>query len=88
MIKIINVLFAVLLIKNVKLVTLKINALLASTKESMFSRVFVLSAHHLTKTALNVKKKTSASLVLIPTFQTLKIFALYALISIKIASNV
>ncbi len=48
--KIINVLLALLSIKNAKLVTEKTSALLASIKESMFSRVSALNVHYLTQT--------------------------------------
>ena len=53
--KIVNVRLVLLLIKNAKPVTEKISALLASIKESMFSRVSAPNAHYLTKTALNVR---------------------------------
>jgi|JI9StandDraft_1071089.scaffolds.fasta_scaffold2285673_1 hypothetical protein len=48
--KIINVLLALLSIKNAKPATEKICALLALIKESMFSRVPVLNVHYLMKT--------------------------------------
>ena len=48
--KIINVLLALLSIKNAKPATEKICALLASIKESMFSRVSALNVHYLTQT--------------------------------------
>jgi hypothetical protein len=53
--KIINVLHVLLLIKSAKPVMEKTSALLASIKESLFSRVSAPNAHHLTKTALNVR---------------------------------
>lgn len=48
--KIINVLLALLSIKNVKPATEKTSALLALIKESMFSRVSALNAHYSTQT--------------------------------------
>ncbi len=48
--KIINVLLALLSIKNVKHATEKTSALLALIKESMFSRVSALIVHYLTQT--------------------------------------
>lgn len=86
--KIINVLLVLLSTKNAKLAMLKISVLLASIKESMFSKASALSAFLLILNVFNAKKKTSVSLALTPTLLILKAFVLYALILIKIVSNV